>query len=104
MTDERIIRDDLEEIKYYSTRKYVLDSYMKDFCETNILDLMSKYNAVIKHAPIKFYHLYVLIYLKGNTQEFAADEMGFAINTVQTMQKNLILWLCENIKKEEAVC
>jgi hypothetical protein len=42
--------------------------------------------------------------LKGNTQEFAADEMGFAINTVQTMQKNLILWLCENIKKEESVC
>ena len=72
--------------------------------KSTIYRVLAKYNDVIKQAPIKFYHLYVLIYLKGNTQEFAADEMGFAINTVQTMQKNLILWLCENIKKEESVC
>lgn len=104
MTDERIIRDDLEEIKYYSTRKYVLDSYMKDFCETYISGLTAKYNAAMKQAPIKLYHLYVLTCLKGCTQEYAADEMGYTVYTIQAMQKNLILWLCENIRKEESVC
>ena len=37
MTDEKIIRDDLTEIKYYFSRKYILDSYMKDYFERKAL-------------------------------------------------------------------
>ena len=101
MISEKIVREDLENIKYYSVRRYVLDSYLKDFGENNIVTLAEKYNKVMESAPIKLYHLYVLRYLKGCTQEDAANEIGFAVNSIQAMQNSLILWLCKNIQKDD---
>ena len=101
MISEKIVREDLENIKYYSVRRYVLDSYLKDFGENDIVNLAEKYNKVIKTAPIKFYHLYVLRYLKGYTQEESADEMGYTTYTIQNMQTSLILWLRNNIQKDD---
>ena len=100
MISEKIVREDLENIKYYSVRKYVLDSYLKAFGENNIVDLVEKYNKAMESAPIKLYHLYVLRYLKGCTQEDAANEIGFAVNSIQAMQNSLILWLRKNIQKD----
>ena len=97
MISEKIVREDLENIKYYSVRKYVLDSYL----ENNIVDLVEKYNKAMESAPIKLYHLYVLRYLKGCTQEDAANEIGFAVNSIQAMQNSLILWLRKNIQKDD---
>jgi DNA-directed RNA polymerase specialized sigma24 family protein len=101
MISEKIVREDLENIKYYSVRRYVLDSYLKDFSKNDIVALIEKYNNAMKSAPIKFYHLYMLRYLKGYTQEEAADEIGFAINSIQAMQNSLILWLRKNIQKDD---
>lgn len=101
MISEKIIKDDLENIKYYSTRRYVLDSYFKNFCENNITALTEKYNKVMAFAPIKLYHLYVLRYLKGSTQEYTADEMGFTHTTVHSMHNSLLHWLCENVPNED---
>ena len=55
----------------------------------------------MKSAPIKLYHLYILRYLKGYTQEESADEIGYAVNTVQSLQHSLTLWLRKNIQKED---
>ena len=71
------------------------------FGEHNIVDLVEQYNKAMESAPIKLYHLYVLRYLKGCTQEDAANEIGFAVNSIQAMQNSLILWLCKNIQKDD---
>ena len=38
---------------------------------------------------------------KGYTQEESADEIGYAVNTVQSLQHSLTLWLRKNIQKED---
>ena len=101
MISEKAIIDDLENIKYYSIRRYSLDSYFKEFCANDIASLTEKYNKAMKSAPIKLYHLYILRYLKGYTQEESADEIGYAVNTVQSLQHSLTLWLRKNIQKED---
>ena len=101
MSSEEIIKADLENIKYYYIRKYVLDTYFKDFMVNNILALTEKYNNVMKSAPVKLYHFYVLKYLKGCTQEFIANEMGFTHTTICDIHNSLIQWLCIHIDKDE---
>ena len=101
MITEKNIVEDLENIKYYSIRRYILDAYLRDFCANDIVSLTNKYNKTMESAPIKLYHLYVLRYLKGYTQEESADEMGYTVNTIQYMQRSLMLWLYKNIQKED---
>ena len=101
MLKESIIKTDLENIKYYSVRKYALNPYFDDFIANDFVSLMEKYNNVMKSAPIRLYHLYVLRYLKGYTQEDIASEMGFTHTTIHSMQLSLIQWLSENIKKDD---
>ena len=104
MTDEKIIRDDLTEIKYYFSRKYILDSYMKDYFETRVVNIAELYNNAMKQAPTRLFHLYVCLYLRGNTQECVADEIGITHTTLHALNKELIEWLCKNLNKEESVC
>ena len=101
MITEKAVINDLENIKYYSTRRYLLDVYFKEFCANDIAGLTAKYNKAMESAPIKLYHLYILRYLKGCTQEESADEIGYAVNTIQSLQHSLTLWLRTNIQKED---
>ena len=100
MIFENEIKDDLENIKYYSIRKYLLDSYFKEFANNDISALTQKYNKAMESAPIKLYHLYVLRYLKDYTLEDVANEMGFTHTTIHSMHQSLIQWLSKNIKKD----
>lgn len=103
MISESIIKTDLENIKYYSVRKYVLNPYFNTFAENDIVALTEKYNNAMKSAPIKLYHLYVLRYLKGCTQEDIANEMGFTHTTIHSMHNTLIEWLCKNIQENDQI-
>ena len=91
-------------IKYYFSRKYILDSYMKDYFETRVVNIAELYNNAMKQAPTRLFHLYVCLYLRGNTQECVADEIGITHTTLHALNKELIEWLCKNLKKEEGVC
>lgn len=51
MISEKAIIDDLENIKYYSIRRYSLDTYFKEFCANDIASLTEKYNKAMKSAP-----------------------------------------------------
>lgn len=101
MISEEIVKDNLENIKYYSVRRYALDSYIKELCTNDIVDLTQKYNKAMEVAPIKLYHLYVLKYLKGCTQEYTAEEMGFTHTTIHSTHNELIRWLCNNISESD---
>ena len=44
----------------------------------NITELVEKYNLSIKEASPQLYDIYISLYVKGNTQEGAAEEMLYS--------------------------
>ena len=104
MCKEEVIKEDLSEIKYYHSRKHKLDSYMAENLPSSVVELNKLYAECIRNAPIRLYHVFVGLYIKGWTQEGVADEMKYTVNYVQNLNSKLIQFLRENIHKEEEVC
>ena len=104
MCKEEVIKEDLSEIKYYHSRKHKLDSYMAENLPSSVVELNKLYAECIRNAPIRLYHVFVGLYIKGWTQEGVADEMNYTVNYVQNLNSKLIQFLRENIHKEDEVC
>ena len=104
MCIEEVVRNDLSEIKYYHTRKSKLDAYMEDNLPSSVVELVKLYAETIRKAPIRLYHVYVGLYVKGWTLDGVANEMEYTIGYVQNLSTKLIQFLQENIVKEEGVC
>ena len=60
MCNEKVIRDDLSEIKYYYSRQKELDGYMSEGLPSNVLNIVQRYANLIQKAPIRLYHVYVI--------------------------------------------
>ena len=63
------IREDLVEVRYYYTRKKVLDEAMESVGTNTILGKVKKYNEAMRTAPPLLYDLYVCLYTRNFTQE-----------------------------------
>jgi len=95
------IRNDLKAIRYYYSHKDLFDNA---FQETGVNDIISKvqiYNQMIKSASPKLYHVYVGLYLQGNTQESLAAELKYTPEYVQMLNKKLLKFLQENLECEK---
>jgi hypothetical protein len=93
MYAEEKIKEELEEIKYYNLQKEKLDAYMKELSCSSVLDLLERYSRVINNAPIKLYHVYVGLYVKGWSQGALAREMGYTRYYVNVLNVRLIEFL-----------
>ncbi len=96
--DEKI-KEELEELKYYYQQKEKLDVYMTELSCSVIEELLERYSRVIRCAPIKLYHVYVGLYMKGWSQGALAREMGYTRYYVQILNGRLIQYLKENLDK-----
>lgn len=104
MCKEEVVKEDLSEIKYYHTYKKKLDMYMAENLPSSVVELNKLYADCIRNAPIRLYHVYVGLYIKGWTQEGVANDMNYTLNYVQNLNSKLIQFFQENIHKEEKVC
>lgn len=94
--DEKI-KKELEEIKYYYLQKEKLDAYMTELTCSSVMELIERYSETIRHAPIKLYHVYVGLYIKGWSQGVVAREMGYTRYYVQILNGKLIEFLQERL-------
>ena len=96
------IREDLRNIRYYYSRKKVIDEGFENTGVNSFVDTVELYNNIMKQAKPRFYDLYVSLYVKNNTQESLADELCYTPEYVQMLNKKLLKFLQESLNKEEA--
>ena len=93
------VKEELGEIKYYYLQKEKLDAYMAELTCSSLMELIERYSKAIRLAPIKLYHVYVGLYMKGWSQGALAREMGYTRYYVQILNGRLIQYLKENLDK-----
>ena len=74
------IREDLVEVRYYYTRKKVLDEAMRT-------------------APPLLYDLYVCLYTRNFTQEGLSLEWNYTPQYIQKLNKKLLLFLQTQVQE-----
>lgn len=95
------IRNDLREIKYYFARKKAMDASFEDIGENRVIQLIEKYNEIVKKAPSKLYDLYVSLYIKSHTQSTLADSLGYTGNYIYQLNRRLLVFIYNEINKGE---
>jgi len=97
MKEAKEIRKDLRQIRYYYTRIQNKCVGTKVGVLNAIEELVQKYNAAIKNAPVQSYDLYCAMYIEGNTLDDLADKWGFDRSTMHKYHKALVAYLQSKI-------
>jgi hypothetical protein len=87
------IRKDLKEIRYYYSRKELLDKAFNEVGTNSVLNKVRKYNAAVNTAPPRLYDLYISLYVNNSTQENLAADLNYTPEYIQMQNKKLLLFL-----------
>jgi hypothetical protein len=97
-----LIKNELEDIKYYYSRKDMFDKAFNSVGKNEILQTVEKYNAIICSAPPKVYELYVTLYIECCTYEAAAEALCYSVNYVYKTHKKILDFFFNAMNKEAA--
>lgn len=95
------IKEDLNNIRYYYSRKKALDEAFRNIGYNSIVKKVEFYNELIKDANPKLCDLYVSLYVNNHTQESLSEAMCYTRESVNLMNKRLIYYFQDKISKLE---
>ena len=95
MTTEEI-KKDLKTIRGYYAERPVLESEFQ-IVPHKATTLVQAYAEAIYDAPLDLYRVYFALYVKGLTQEAAAEELNYCTEYIRMKNKKLLEYLRENI-------
>lgn len=87
------VRDDLNEIRYYYSRKEYLSSLPVSLAENDIAETAHRYGDAMTHAPYRLYDLYTCLYLNNNTQASLSDQWGYTPENIKYLNNKLCRYL-----------
>ena len=77
MTTEEI-RAELQDVRYYYSRKAMFDRAEACVAKNAAVALAEKYGNAVRDAPPRLYDIYVTLYVENNTQASAAEKWGYS--------------------------
>ena len=88
MTTEKI-RKDLLDIRYYYARKTLFDRAANCIAKNATIRKAEQYNRFVENAPPKLYDIYIMLYVKSNTQRATAEKLGYSECYIRRLNKQL---------------
>ena len=83
------IRKDLLDIRYYYARKALFDRVADCIAKNATIRKAEQYNRFIGNAPPKLYDIYIMLYVKSNTQRGTAEKPGYSEYYIRRLNKQL---------------
>ena len=93
------VKKDLNDIKFYYSRKDLFDK--SEIAENSVIRLAEKYNRLMKDVPPRLFEVYMGLYVNGNTQESMALDEGYTLVYVNRTNIQLIEFLKHKLNDEE---
>jgi hypothetical protein len=69
--------------------------------ESDVCKLVARYNKVIRRGSIKFYDLYVSLYVNNNSLSVVAEDWGINYYYVSRLNKQLCDFFVKEFNKED---
>lgn len=101
MKTAKQVREELSDIKYYHSRKKVLEAEFENVGLNKSKELAEVYSELVKKAPPRIFDMYVMLYVKGYTQEALGNLMCYARNYVYQLNKQLVEYFVNEFSKGE---
>lgn len=98
MTIEKI-RKDLKNIRTYYADREVLDAAFR-ILPHRVKGLVDFYAKMISEVPLELYKVYYELYVRGLTQEAAAEELNYCTEYVRMKNKELLMYFQSKMEDE----
>ena len=85
MATSETVKRELRDIRYYYLRKAELDEAFETLGASPFKQTVERYKNAIREAPLRLYDLYACLYLRGETQEAVAVELGYTPQYVRKL-------------------
>lgn len=95
------VKANLREIRYYYLRKEQLDDASHSIGPLPIKRILENYNCAIRKAPLRLYDLYACLYVRGQTQEAIALDLGYTPQYIRKLINELFTFFRNNIANKE---
>ena len=83
------VKEDLGEIRYYYSKIKEFEKISVVIGESDVCKLVARYNNVIRRGSIRFYDLYVSLYVNNNSQVVVAEDWGTNPDYIRQLNKKL---------------
>lgn len=97
-----IIKRELEDIRYYYSRRDMFDKAFDSVGKNAIVQTVNRYNETICTAPPKIYEMYVSLYVQCCTYEAAAEALCYSVNYVYKTNKKIVNFFFNAMNKGAA--
>ncbi len=101
MKTVKIVKDELKEIRYYYSKRKDFEKVSDVIGESDVCKLVAKYNGIIRRGSIKFYDLYVSLYVNNNSLAVVAEDWGINYCYVSRLNKQLCDFFVKELNKED---
>lgn len=91
------VREQLKMIRLYYANRACFDMAFRVLPHV-VMEVAEKYAEIIRSSPLELYLLYYELYVKGLTQESAAEELGYSTEYVRQKHRRLVEYLTERIQ------
>lgn len=98
---KREVKADLQDIRYYYTHKAMFDKAENTGFKNAVVKKTERYGSYMSRASPKLYTLFYALYIEGKTQRATAMEWNVTEGHIKNVNRQLHLYLLEEIGKEE---
>lgn len=95
------VKAELREIRYYYSRKEQLEDASHSIGSLPIKRILENYNCAIRKAPLRLYDLYACLYIRGQTQEAIASDLGYTPQYIRKLINELFAFFRNNLSYKE---
>ena len=92
------IRSDLQEIRYYYSRKETFDKAAESVVKNSVIEKVMKYNVLMAKASPRLFDLYIALYVQNETQIILANKWNVSVGYIKSLNKQLCEYLLSCIK------
>ena len=98
MTKQELLAE-LQDVRYYNTHKEMFRKAENTGFKAKTLELVGKYDSLIRNAPLRLQMVYHKIFTEGKTQADAAKDLGLSVSYTKSLMRKLYAYLLERINR-----
>ena len=100
MKTVEIVREELSDIRHYYANIKDFERVSAVIGKPYTLEMVERYNQIVRKAPIKLFNLYVCLYMDNNSQETVSIDWGYSVGYIKVLNKKLYDFFIEEFNKE----
>ena len=98
MTKQELLAE-LQDIRYYNTHREIFRKAENTGFKAKTLEMIGKYDSLIRNAPLRLQMMYHKIFTEGRTQSDSAKELGISVSYTKSLMRKLYAYLLERVNR-----